>query len=89
MKGLSNGETMKTSEKTSEDVEQEDEDGTWPVSSFVLYPEYVSNRMICYGCWAEAIHSFEEFPCSKCQTQRPSHYSKERPTKYRMEKSNG
>jgi len=69
---------MKRSTKTRDDIEQEDEDGTWPTSSFVLYPDLCSVRMVCLGCWAIE-RSFDEYPCNQCRTNRPSNYSKSKP----------
>ncbi len=71
----------KTTDKTKEEVLKEDEDGTWPMSSFINFLEYCSVRLMCSGCWAEAIYSFDEWPCNKCLTQRPSRYSKKPPPK--------
>jgi len=69
---------MKSSFKTKRDVEREDENGLWPVSTLVNFIEYCSMRMICYGCWA-INRSFDDYPCNECWTQRPTMWSKTKP----------
>lgn len=64
----------KHSTKRLECVEQEPDDGVWLTSSFILFNEYCSVRMMCAGCWAERA-SFDEWPCSECSIRRPSGYS--------------
>jgi hypothetical protein len=69
---------MKKSTKTLEDVSYEEDDGMWPTSSFVLYRDYCSERIVCSGCWAEK-KSFDDWPCNECRMRRPNHYSETKP----------